>query len=520
MRSKLDKLLPLGLSAALLGLAGVAVAQSWGDFEAAFPGLPCQDGWAGCIVGGAPVSPGMVLDGAGRPHPSDMRIGFFDFDALPALSPFTPLSEYTGEMEGGGAGADAGGDDGDAVAEVDIAAQARAEAAAATREQDAAAAAAEAASREAAAAQEAARREADERAAAEQAARREAEAAARAQREAEAAASAAADAAAREAARKKADEARKAAEEAARRADEEARKKAEAEAARKAAEAEAKKRAEEEAKKRAEADAARKAAEEEARKRAEEEAARRAAEDAARKKAEADAAAASAAAAAAQADKEPVAMADPGATTPPPTAAASASCDDLVALEVPAMMGQLGKGVRDCLEGSLAQSGSQTSKDKISRVLIADAEARRDNAGWEKLMKRHLEDIDRSDPNLCFKYALYLSRGGAGRAHGVIRWSDYALENKQQWSGPAYTKNVNGLYKLRAQAANALWQDSEKSLVDDRSPENEQKAERYRGQTKDYSREWLDYAKASGQDTSAAMALCVSAAGNREFCGG
>ena len=184
------------------------------------------------------------------------------------------------------------------------------------------------------------------------------------------------------------------------------------------------------------------------------------------------------------------------------------------------MMGQLGTGVRGCLEDKLSVASSQTSKDKISRVLIADAEARRDQGDWERLMKRHLEDIDRSDPNLCFKYALHLSRGGANRANGVIRWSDYALENKQQWQGATYVKNVFGLYKVRAQAANKLWQAAEQTLVDDRNDENEAKAESYRGMTKDYAREWFDYARSSNQESSAALALCVSAAGNREFCGG
>lgn len=86
----------LALPVGLLGVAGVALAASWGDYKAAFPALPCQDGWAACLVDGQPVTPGMVLDGKGRPHPADMRIGFFDFDALPGLSPFGSLSAYKG----------------------------------------------------------------------------------------------------------------------------------------------------------------------------------------------------------------------------------------------------------------------------------------------------------------------------------------------------------------------------------------------------------------------------------------
>jgi len=56
--------------------------------------------------------------------------------------------------------------------------------------------------------------------------------------------------------------------------------------------------------------------------------------------------------------------------------------------------------------------------------------------------------------------------------------------------------------------------------VDDRSEKNEAKTVKYRGMTKDYSREWLDYARASGMSTKQPMALCVSAAGSTEFCQG
>ena len=122
------------------------------------------------------------------------------------------------------------------------------------------------------------------------------------------------------------------------------------------------------------------------------------------------------------------------------------------------MMGELGTPRRECLERRLASAKAQTDKRKISLVLLADAEARQDQKDWSRLMKRHLEHIDRSDPNMCFKYAAYLSRKGAGSAYGVIRWADYALENKQKWSGNTYKKYVYGLYRLRAQAANKLWQ--------------------------------------------------------------
>jgi hypothetical protein len=152
---------------------------------------------------------------------------------------------------------------------------------------------------------------------------------------------------------------------------------------------------------------------------------------------------------------------------------ANDSCDDLVALEPSALMGRMLPGQVKCLEGRLTSADLQTEKDKISRVLMQNAEAAGNKSEWERLIKRHLEDIDRSDPNLCFKYALHLSRGGVGRAWGVIKWADYALENKQQWTGSTYKARVNALYQLRAEAAVKLWEDANAKMLaasgDDRS---------------------------------------------------
>ena len=209
---------------------------------------------------------------------------------------------------------------------------------------------------------------------------------------------------------------------------------------------------------------------------------------------------------------EPV-VAEVEAPTPP---TASNDCGDLVALESPATMGQLSPESRSCLEGRAASAPQPTTRGKASRLLLSDAEARGDKTEWQRLMKRHLEDIDRSDPNLCLKYAMFLSRGGD--AWGVIRWSNYALENKQAWSGPTYTKYVYQLHRLRAQSATRLWQESEKEFVASRAQDVEAEAAKRRGIAKDYAREWLDYARESAQDATDASNLCVSAAGNAAFC--
>lgn len=215
----------------------------------------------------------------------------------------------------------------------------------------------------------------------------------------------------------------------------------------------------------------------------------------------------------------PVATATPVEAVIVPVATAPSGCTDLVALEPLAMVGGLGADTLKCLERRIDAESVQTTRDKASRVLIFNAEARGDRGEWSRLVQRHLEDIDRSDPDLCFKYALELSRNG--RSLGVIRWADVALENKHRWQGATYKKRVFDLHRLKAQAANALWTAAEKEYATgEHTEENRAKAEKYRAMTKDYALEWLDYAKASQQDGATALALCVSAAGNRTFCEG
>ena len=151
---------------------------------------------------------------------------------------------------------------------------------------------------------------------------------------------------------------------------------------------------------------------------------------------------------------------------------------------------------------------------------MANAYASGDKRTWEKLIKRHLDEIDRSDPDLCYKYALHLSRKGPGRANGVIRWATVALENRFNWQGNTYKSRVNSLYKLKAQAGQRLWQAASTTYNGNPSPDNKAKMEKARNQTKVMAREWLDYAKESGRDHTKALQLCVSAAGTDDYCGG
>ena len=143
------------------------------------------------------------------------------------------------------------------------------------------------------------------------------------------------------------------------------------------------------------------------------------------------------------------------------------------------------------------------------------------------VISRHLEDFDRSDPNLCFRYAVHLhkldlERSGdeisAEFAEDAIHWADVALENKAIWPAGPYKKNVYHLMKLRAEAGARLWQSAAERYAQDDTRENEAMTNEYKGMAMSLAREWLDYARASKQPSEKAMQLCASAAGTIDAC--
>lgn len=199
-------------------------------------------------------------------------------------------------------------------------------------------------------------------------------------------------------------------------------------------------------------------------------------------------------------------------------AAAPERCDELIELEGTALLGELSPGLQRCLEGRISSDRLQTTKNKVSRLLIANAEAAGRAEEWERLMQRHLEDIERSDPDLCMRYAVHLHKQGLESEEEALRWAGYALDNKQLWQGDEHVRKVSGLMRLRAEAANKLWRDADKRYTEEPGPENDKIAREFRGWTMDYAREWLDYARASGGKTDQAMLLCQAAAGTADFC--
>lgn len=181
----------------------------------------------------------------------------------------------------------------------------------------------------------------------------------------------------------------------------------------------------------------------------------------------------------------------------------------LVALEPAARKGALSDAQKDCLEQAYGKAADQTVKNKISRVALVNAYAY-STKQWATLVRRHLDEVDRSDPDIAYLYAFYLFNTDRSNASEVIRWTEVGLERAASaWEGDVYVSRVYGLMKLRSLAANAVWADAE-----DRHARGQTTGDRenLRTDVKTYSREWLDFAKSAGRDTTESLELCLSAA--------
>jgi len=181
-------------------------------------------------------------------------------------------------------------------------------------------------------------------------------------------------------------------------------------------------------------------------------------------------------------------------------------------LEADASRGGLSEADKACLEASYTDTDVQTVKDKISRVLLVNAYAY-STSQWAELVRRHLDEVDRSDPDIAYLYAFYLHNNDGADAEEVIRWTDVALERRDIWTGDVYVARVYGLMKLKSVASAIVWQDAAEAGV------ASEEVTVLRNRTKTFAREWVDFAKVAGRDTAESLELCLSAANRRNACG-
>lgn len=185
-------------------------------------------------------------------------------------------------------------------------------------------------------------------------------------------------------------------------------------------------------------------------------------------------------------------------------------------LENAASRGVLTDDDKTCLEQRFAEATEQTTKNKISRVELVNAYAY-DTTTWAQLVQRHLETVDRSDPDMAYLWAFYLFNTDKAQAEAVVRWCEVALDRKQVWEGEVFVSRVYGLMKLRTVAAQQRWQlEEEKRARGQGLPDEE--LDDLRNRVKTFSREWIEFAKVSGRNVNESLALCITVA-SREACG-
>lgn len=200
----------------------------------------------------------------------------------------------------------------------------------------------------------------------------------------------------------------------------------------------------------------------------------------------------------------------PLSTRPAPTAANAGAPGPvgcvLTELEPAAIVGGLTAQDVACLEEAFDADPSSSA----NRLLMVHWFAAGDLHRWEERIRLQVavdRELDRIDPDLCYKLALHLSKHGDDEE--VLRLADDALGRRTVWKGNTYTTRVFSLFKLRAVSRQRLWQQAELQGGD---------AQTARRETLVAAREWLAFARESGKDGSIARELCLLAAERPEQC--
>ncbi len=174
--------------------------------------------------------------------------------------------------------------------------------------------------------------------------------------------------------------------------------------------------------------------------------------------------------------------------------------NDLTPLEPSAMLGKLTDYEIRSLEEIIAQAETPQAKQAPSRLLMVNAFSLGDKDTWEGLIERHLNEVDATDPDLAYKYALHLSKKGPASTDAVLHWSGVALEHKDAWTGLTLSTRVYNLHKLRAKAALAGWEAARAADASESTDATRAAAERARERTAQMAQAWLDAAKLNAKD--------------------
>lgn len=151
---------------------------------------------------------------------------------------------------------------------------------------------------------------------------------------------------------------------------------------------------------------------------------------------------------------------------------------------------------RQCMDRSVSTAAAGPDRTRLSSLLLLDATARQDTAAWQRLARRHLEQIEPGNGSLAFKYAGSMFQSGA--LADASKWCDAAITNKG--GGATGRSGTNNAYKLRVAIA-------EKKIANGEANNSELLR---------VGQDWFAWARANNLDVTGAAAACAAAGGSCE----
>jgi len=191
--------------------------------------------------------------------------------------------------------------------------------------------------------------------------------------------------------------------------------------------------------------------------------------------------------------------------------------DALEYVEPKALSGSLSDDEIDCLEAGFDKATKQTDRSKISRVLVANAMVT-DTDEWMRLVRRHLDEVEQSDPDISYLYATHLFNQDDPDYAAVIKYADLAWDRRaDRWEGKTFTTRSHHLLRLKALARVKAWESAEENAVGG-NDDKKALAEKRKVEAHAAAREWLDFDRASEFSWKEAAHVCVST-GSDAACG-
>ncbi len=201
-----------------------------------------------------------------------------------------------------------------------------------------------------------------------------------------------------------------------------------------------------------------------------------------------------------------------------PSAESFSDCGTQAELESSARFGKLADSAIRCLDAASMDATRALVDRRRDGVLLLVQHRATCSAGagcgpYERYQRLYFEELDRSDADLLLNFADHLYRKGPqtdDRHREVIKWSERALEQKQQWQSTAFVRNTDRAHEIRARSAYTLW--------------SNEMARSSKGSVKSSNRakvavsDWLAYRISIGKDATDPRNLCRSVTGSADSC--